>query len=620
MASERLQVILEMVSGQYQSQARQAARATSEIAESGSKVNQTMGQVEQKMTAFGKAAVAGLGIAAVAAFKDTARAASDLQESVNAVNQVFEGAADKVLAYGQVAAQVSGLAASEFNALAVNTGALLTNLGFSFDDAGDEAIRLTTRAADMASVFNVDVSVALNAINSGLQGQSRPLRQFGVNLTDAAIRAKAVEMGLAATTAEVDANGKAVASLELIYEQTAKTQGDFIRTSDEAANAQRILAAEFENAKATFGESTLGAKTFFMAATSDLLAGINLTGIFGKNAKEAQIQAFRFEEAVQAVTQAIKDQEDPLSALAEGLLHIARDGDLTVAQFEALAGAAGLSSDQFGDFGRIVLEMGEAMGLPQEILDELAAAILGTGDAASDTGPEIEDLGKEALTAAERMQLLADNQRAATRAFQDALNPISNAFSALERLNTAEERLIELQESGEASARDIAEAQFEWVQSLYDAQGALEAIDPSALEGTIEAIGLAFGWSDDEARAFLETLGLLDGKTVTTVINTTYRTTRDAGSMTANDSFGGPRAHGGPVQAGMTYLVGERGPEMIVPSQSGYVIPNDMLSGMGGTSNWTIIVPDTQSASHVESLIRQNHSLTRGGLKGGTSR
>ena len=44
-----------------------------------------------------------------------------------------------------------------------------------------------------------------------------------------------------------------------------------------------------------------------------------------------------------------------------------------------------------------------------------------------------------------------------------------------------------------------------------------------------------------------------------------------------------PRAAGGPVTAGRPYLVGERGPELIVPRAPGQVIPNHALgSGSGG--------------------------------------
>lgn len=42
----------------------------------------------------------------------------------------------------------------------------------------------------------------------------------------------------------------------------------------------------------------------------------------------------------------------------------------------------------------------------------------------------------------------------------------------------------------------------------------------------------------------------------------------------------GARAEGGPVSAGKPYLVGERGPEIIVPRSAGTVIPNDELQRM----------------------------------------
>jgi hypothetical protein len=44
-------------------------------------------------------------------------------------------------------------------------------------------------------------------------------------------------------------------------------------------------------------------------------------------------------------------------------------------------------------------------------------------------------------------------------------------------------------------------------------------------------------------------------------------------------TFGGARADGGPISGGMAYLVGERGPEIVVPRNSGTVIPNDRIGG-----------------------------------------
>ncbi len=56
------------------------------------------------------------------------------------------------------------------------------------------------------------------------------------------------------------------------------------------------------------------------------------------------------------------------------------------------------------------------------------------------------------------------------------------------------------------------------------------------------------------------------------------------------------RANGGPVSAGGSYIVGEKGPEMFTPSRSGTIIPNN---AMGGVTN-NIVVNVDASGTAVE--------------------
>jgi len=56
-----------------------------------------------------------------------------------------------------------------------------------------------------------------------------------------------------------------------------------------------------------------------------------------------------------------------------------------------------------------------------------------------------------------------------------------------------------------------------------------------------------------------------------------------------------PRADGGPVSAGSTYLVGERGPEIFTPRQSGSIIPNEQIGGSSNINvNFNITANDTR--------------------------
>jgi len=54
------------------------------------------------------------------------------------------------------------------------------------------------------------------------------------------------------------------------------------------------------------------------------------------------------------------------------------------------------------------------------------------------------------------------------------------------------------------------------------------------------------------------------------------------GALTGTTSKKG-KAAGGPVQAGQTYLVGERGRELFTPDRNGFIIPNHKLDNASGT-------------------------------------
>lgn len=81
--------------------------------------------------------------------------------------------------------------------------------------------------------------------------------------------------------------------------------------------------------------------------------------------------------------------------------------------------------------------------------------------------------------------------------------------------------------------------------------------------------------------------------------------------------FGGGRAAGGPVSAGTTYLVGEKGPELFKPSTSGTIVPNNAMGGSGTTINLTVngaIDPEGTARTIIDVL---NRSTARGTLGAG---
>jgi hypothetical protein len=80
------------------------------------------------------------------------------------------------------------------------------------------------------------------------------------------------------------------------------------------------------------------------------------------------------------------------------------------------------------------------------------------------------------------------------------------------------------------------------------------------------------------------------------------------------DNFGGGKALGGPVNAGTSYVVGERGPELFVPTTSGKIIPNGGMGGGGAVINLTVNgAIDTEGTARTIIDVL-NRSFSRGTL------
>lgn len=202
--------------------------------------------------------VIGAGALAVKIGKDSIGAASDLNESLNAVNVTYGKQSKAVKKLGREAADSLGLSNSEFNGLAVQYSAFAKTItggdGKKVPAVLDD---LTTRASDFASVMNLEVSDAAGLFQSGLAGETEPLRRYGLDLSAAKVEAYAYANGIAKAGEKLTEGQKVQARYASLMEQTKKTQGDFRNTSDQLANSQRILSAKWEDGKAKLGKGLL---------------------------------------------------------------------------------------------------------------------------------------------------------------------------------------------------------------------------------------------------------------------------------------------------------------------------------------------------------------------------
>ena len=203
------------------------------------------------------AAGGALATVGVKVLKDSVAEASNLNESLNAVQVTFGKNAKGIMALGENAAKALGLSKTEFNGLAVRFSNFAQTVAGKGGDVVGTMDDLTTRASDFASVMNLDVGQAAELFQSGLAGETEPLRQYGIDLSAAAVQAHALAKGIWNGKGEMTEAQKVQARYSLLMKSTNKTAGDFANTSDSLANRQRIANAQWKNAKASIGQALL---------------------------------------------------------------------------------------------------------------------------------------------------------------------------------------------------------------------------------------------------------------------------------------------------------------------------------------------------------------------------
>lgn len=197
--------------------------------------------------------------------------ASDLNESVNKVGVVFGQSADEILEWSRTTDTALGQSTQQALEAASSFGNLFTSLGTTRGEAANMSRGLVELASDLASFNNIDPTEALEKLRSGIVGETEPLRALGVFLNEAVVQSKAAELGFGAVGTKLTEQEKVLARYALIMDQTANAQGDFARTSNALANAQRRLTAQTENLGTTFGQAILPIKTAVVNGLSDII-------------------------------------------------------------------------------------------------------------------------------------------------------------------------------------------------------------------------------------------------------------------------------------------------------------------------------------------------------------
>ena len=202
---------------------------------------------------------AGLGFkSAIQGIYSLAESASDLVEAQNVVESTFKTSAKSIEAWTDTTAESAGIGKTAATQWSGFMGAMLKSSGITESTAATMSKSLVQLTGDMSSFYNVGTDEMWEKIRSGISGETEPLKQLGINMSEANLQAYAMSQGIDKSYSSMSQSEKTTLRYNYLLSVTKDAQGDFAKTSnDSMANQSRIFQMNIEDMKQTVGAAFL---------------------------------------------------------------------------------------------------------------------------------------------------------------------------------------------------------------------------------------------------------------------------------------------------------------------------------------------------------------------------
>lgn len=271
--------------------------------------------------------------------RDAIDISSSLTEVENVVRTVFgkyeslvnDFAADSIQKFGMSELSVKQFA-SRFQAMGVA-------MGFSQGKMADMSINLTKLTADMASFYDVAQSDVAEDLESIFTGQTRPLRTYGLDLTQATLKEWALTQGIEANFKTMTQAEKAMLRYQYVMANTAAAQGDFARTADTWHNQVTILKQSFQQLAGIIGGALINAFKPFLKVLNAVLQKVISFAEMVTNAL-GSIFGWKYEASDVGITDDLADSygdvADAANDAANGTKKAAKEAKKSTRAFDEL--------------------------------------------------------------------------------------------------------------------------------------------------------------------------------------------------------------------------------------------------------------------------------------------
>lgn len=127
------------------------------------------------------------------------------------------------------------------------------SMGISANYAYKLSENFTKLGYDLASLYNIEPEKAMDKLRAGLAGQTKPLRDLGLDITQQSLAPIAQGLGIEKSVKNMSQAEKMILRYIAVLKQAQIAQGDFANTMESPANQLRVFNAQITAFKRNMG-------------------------------------------------------------------------------------------------------------------------------------------------------------------------------------------------------------------------------------------------------------------------------------------------------------------------------------------------------------------------------
>ena len=251
------------------------AAVVKKLEESGNKFEKT----GDKISKVGNKITLGVTTPVIAAGAAIYKYSSDLTEAENKTKEVFKNMSGDVLTWSETSLDKMGMARSTALDAASLYGGMATAMGLTRKKATDMSKSLTELSVDLASFHNTSLDQASTALKSIFTGETETLKNYGIVMTEANLKAYALSQGIKTNYTEMTQAEKVQLRYNFVLNASKDAIGDYERNCGEAASQMKKLPEALKELATSFKDNVEPAITPVITALNGAIVS------FGKWSK-----------------------------------------------------------------------------------------------------------------------------------------------------------------------------------------------------------------------------------------------------------------------------------------------------------------------------------------------